>query len=51
MDENKMEFNAALDLAKNLGYAEPDPTNDIEGFDARYKLAILSSLSFNQLYF
>ena len=47
MDENKMEFNAALDLAKNLGYAEPDPTNDIEGFDARYKLAILSSLSFN----
>ena len=29
MDENKMEFNAALDLAKNLGYAEPDPTNDI----------------------
>ena len=47
MDENKMEFNAALELAKNLGYAEPDPTNDIEGFDARYKLAILSSLSFN----
>ena len=42
-----MEFNDALDLAKNLGYAEPDPTNDIEGFDARYKLAILSSLSFN----
>jgi homoserine dehydrogenase len=47
MDENRMEFNAALDLAKDLGYAEPDPTNDIEGFDARYKLAILSSLSFN----
>jgi len=47
MDENKMEFNTALDLAKELGYAEPDPTNDVEGFDARYKLAILSSLSFN----
>ena len=47
MDENKMEFNAALALAKDLGYAEPDPTNDVEGFDARYKLAILSSLSFN----
>ena len=42
-----MEFNAALTLAKDLGYAEPDPTNDVEGFDARYKLAILSSLSFN----
>ena len=42
-----MEFNAALALAKDLGYAEPDPTNDVEGFDARYKLAILSSLSFN----
>jgi homoserine dehydrogenase len=47
MEEKNSEFNDALKLAKDLGYAEPDPTNDIEGFDARYKLAILSSLSFN----
>ena len=28
------------------GYAEPDPTNDIEGYDAQYKTAILSSIAF-----
>jgi homoserine dehydrogenase len=32
--------------AQKLGYAEADPTNDVEGIDAAYKLAILSSLSY-----
>jgi homoserine dehydrogenase len=34
----------ALAEAQGLGYAEPDPTGDVEGFDAAYKLAILASL-------
>jgi homoserine dehydrogenase len=34
----------ALAQAQELGYAEPDPTADVEGFDASYKLAILGSL-------
>ncbi len=40
-------FNDALALAQKLGYAESDPTDDIEGFDALRKLVILSSLAFN----
>ena len=32
--------------AQELGYAEPDPTNDVEAHDATYKLAILASLAF-----
>jgi homoserine dehydrogenase len=39
-------FTAALKQAQALGYAESDPENDIEGIDARYKLAILASLAF-----
>tara|TARA_Y100001970_G_scaffold76044_1_gene96485 strand:+ start:2925 stop:4208 length:1284 start_codon:yes stop_codon:yes gene_type:complete len=46
MEEKNTEFMEALKLAQKLGYAEPDPTNDIEGFDARYKLSILSTLAF-----
>ncbi|MBA2452206.1 MAG: homoserine dehydrogenase [Chloroflexia bacterium] len=34
----------ALAQAQELGYAEPDPTADVEGFDSSYKLAILASL-------
>lgn len=44
-DENKS-FVDALKQAQNLGYAEPDPTSDIEGHDAMYKLSILSNISF-----
>jgi homoserine dehydrogenase len=36
-----------LEEAKELGLAEPDPTNDVEGYDAVYKLSILSSLAFH----
>ena len=41
-----VDFPQALQEAQDLGYAEPDPTNDVEGFDAAYKLAILASLAF-----
>ena len=40
-------FAEALAAAQALGYAEPDPTNDVEGIDAAYKLAILAMLSFH----
>jgi homoserine dehydrogenase len=36
----------ALAQAQRLGYAEPDPTNDISGFDTKYKVAILANLAF-----
>jgi homoserine dehydrogenase len=36
----------ALRAAQELGYAEPDPTNDVEGYDAAYKLAIMATLGF-----
>jgi len=38
----------ALREAQREGYAEPDPTNDVEGYDARYKIAILAMLCFGQ---
>jgi homoserine dehydrogenase len=47
MSREKMDFAEALKEAQDLGYAEPDPTNDIEGHDAAYKLAILASLAFH----
>ena len=37
----------ALADAQRLGYAEPDPTNDVEGIDAAYKLSILATLAFH----
>ncbi|HEX77355.1 MAG TPA: homoserine dehydrogenase [Dehalococcoidia bacterium] len=47
MDREGLEFDVALGEAQRLGYAEPDPTNDVEGIDAAYKLAILASLAFH----
>ncbi|MCS6800997.1 MAG: homoserine dehydrogenase [Chloroflexota bacterium] len=41
------DFETALAEAQALGYAEPDPAADIDGHDAAYKLAILSSLGFH----
>src|SRR5262249_48513200 len=40
-------FPDALEQAPALGYAEPDPTADVEGFDAAAKAAILASLAFH----
>lgn len=47
MTEEGMEFEDALKLATELGYAEADPTADIEGLDAGRKIAILASIAFN----
>ncbi len=40
-------YEDVLKEAQKLGYAEADPTSDVEGFDAVYKLSILSSLAFH----
>jgi homoserine dehydrogenase len=40
------DFGATLAEAQELGYAEANPKNDVEGYDATYKLAILASLAF-----
>ncbi|MCA1711433.1 MAG: homoserine dehydrogenase [Actinobacteria bacterium] len=47
MDEAGMGFGEALDEATALGYAEADPTADVEGFDAAAKAAILAGLAFH----
>ncbi|TQS44136.1 homoserine dehydrogenase [Cryptosporangium phraense] len=47
MDSTGAGFNEALDEATELGYAEADPTADVEGFDAAAKAAILASLAFH----
>ncbi len=46
MREQGTGFDAALEEAQRLGYAEADPTFDIEGIDAAHKLTILSAISF-----
>jgi homoserine dehydrogenase len=46
MTEEASSFADALDEAQRLGYAEPDPTADIEGFDAAAKTAIIASIAF-----
>lgn len=48
MAEEKMTFDLALALAQKEGFAESDPTNDIKGYDAAYKLSILASLAFKK---
>ena len=47
MHEQGMGFTEALDEATALGYAEADPTADVEGFDAAAKAAILAGLAFH----
>ncbi len=44
MEEKSISFEYALSEAKQKGFAEQDPTNDIKGIDARYKLVILTYL-------
>jgi homoserine dehydrogenase len=46
MTEENVEFSEALKEAQDLGYAEADPTLDIEGIDSAHKLALLASLSY-----
>jgi homoserine dehydrogenase len=47
IEESGVGFSAALREAQRLGYAESDPTDDVEGFDARAKLAILARVGLN----
>lgn len=47
MEREGLEFSAALKEAQSLGYAEANPTSDIEGFDAAYKIAILATIAFH----
>ncbi len=47
MDTTGAGFEEALEEAQDLGYAEADPTADVEGFDAAAKAAILASLAFH----
>jgi homoserine dehydrogenase len=44
MEEDGMDYGEALALAQKLGYAEADPTADVEGFDAMAKITILSNV-------
>ncbi len=46
MEEKGAEFSAVLKQAQELGYAEADPTFDVEGVDAAHKLTILASIAF-----
>jgi homoserine dehydrogenase len=47
MDTTGASFHDAIEQAQALGYAEADPTADVEGFDAAAKAAILASLAFH----
>lgn len=47
MTESGMNYKDALAKATELGYAEADPTADVEGYDAGRKMAIMSSIAFN----
>lgn len=47
MTQDNMEFSDALAMATELGYAEADPTADIQGYDAGRKVAIMASIAFH----
>lgn len=46
MSEKGLSYEAALKMAQQLGFAEADPTNDVTGKDAAYKIVILSKFAF-----
>ncbi|MDD3012252.1 MAG: homoserine dehydrogenase [Candidatus Gastranaerophilales bacterium] len=48
MESEGSEFNAVLKEAQELGYAESDPSGDVQGHDAANKISILASLAFNK---
>jgi homoserine dehydrogenase len=48
MSKNKKDFDESLKNAQDLGFAEADPSSDIDGHDAAYKITILSSLAFER---
>ncbi len=48
MTENGLEYEQAVKQAQQLGFAEVDPSSDVEGDDAAYKISILSTIAFGQ---
>ncbi len=50
MDKENLSFDEALSMAQKEGYAEADPTLDIEGIDAAHKTAILATLAFGEYF-
>lgn len=48
MTEEGMAFSDALEQAQAQGFAEQDPSNDVDGVDAAYKIAILAAIAFGQ---
>ena len=48
MEEENLSYEACLKKAQELGFAETDPTGDVEGYDAMYKIAILANIVFNK---
>ena len=48
MEEENLSYEECLLKAQKLGYAETDPTGDVEGYDAMYKIAILANIVFNK---
>lgn len=48
MESEGADFGEALAEAQSKGYAEADPTNDVEGFDTAYKISILASIAFGK---
>nr|WP_312579976.1 homoserine dehydrogenase [Sedimentibacter sp.] len=48
MTEKGLEFDQAVKEAQDLGFAEADPSSDVDGDDAAFKLAILSTIAFGQ---
>lgn len=51
MINEKMSFDTALKIAQEKGYAEKDPTADVDGIDAARKTAILSSIAYGRHFF
>lgn len=47
MQKNNLDFNEVLKSAQEMGYAEKDPSNDIDGVDVYYKTKISNALAFN----
>lgn len=46
MMEDQLDYQTALEQAQHLGFAESDPTNDVDGIDAAYKMIILGAFAF-----
>lgn len=48
MDKDGADYSVVLKEAQEMGYAEADPTSDVEGFDAAYKITTLATIAFGK---